>query len=355
MYGIQIWNGAEQRKDLRAEVHLNLTKMPQSRLQSWFGRQRQYYLDIGLLISDLDSSDKIAIFLPYQVVDTDVLDLGIKLANPRTMNAVFNGTYGVTDKGKTIEIVDPRGEREDFQVYVLDVGQDVLIEEEFGGTVLTLSTGKNCDGPRYFRIRVCSDSLGRLLARGVEGDRLAGSVSTNTDVIDFRINEPRGLQDNLREHLGSKGQLQISKLHFVVLVPVGEHVVSFGASPVCRRLESTLWDEYFDFGKNRPEMSVYHWKLKGAIAEADAGDGECVGTFTSFSQLLEITSSSASVAQVAFYLALIALSGVIGNYLGAWPDSMVGKTALVFALVSLSVALYLIASKRMGRMQAPPG
>lgn len=353
MYGIQIWN-AEHDQHLHAEIHLNLAKMPRSRLQSWTGSQRQYYLDIGLLISEIGSNDKIAIFLPYQVADGDVLDLGGKLANPKTMNAVFNGTYGVTHKGKTIEIVDSKGEREPFEVYVLDVGQDVSIEQKFGGTVLTLSTGENCARPRYFRIRVRSDSLGRLLVRGVEGDRLAGSVSTNTDVIDFRINEPRGLEDNLREHLGSRGQLQISKLHFVVLVPVGEHVVSLNPPHVCRRLESTLWDDYFNFGKRRPEMSVFHWKRKGARAEANPVAAGSAETFTGFSQLLEVTSSSASVAQVAFYLALIVLSGVVGNYLGAWPDRTVGKATLVLGLLIVSGALYYVASVRKSRMPAPP-
>jgi hypothetical protein len=259
---IAIWcsNKNKQGAIHALEVHFNLWKLGKRKNSNCF-------LDIGLMIQEATKVSHVNIFIPQSVASSDIEDLGITLRkNSDLVSTLFNEDYRISlgAQEKIVEVLNVDGTLI-FYIYVLDLNTDVSVENAFGGSIIKIRIPQElADKKQYYRIRLKSlyvDSISHIYT---PPNSWLESAFSQTELVDFRINEKRNLNPSLSERIRSEGQVSFSKTHLFLMREASDDYVYSHKPPYdSRQLEADLWKSYIGDDHPFDKMIAYHWKETG--------------------------------------------------------------------------------------------
>jgi len=272
------------------ELHVNLWKV--KKLWKWrcrrvltaFRRKATLqFLDIGIKFQP-SGLKHIHLYLPFEVRKADIHDLGECLRSRESVQGLFNEDYEVSlppQHGKHAAIPARDGGNDDFDIYSIDtaVDTDVTLAPSFDGTILTFHI-ENYVRPGgsknlYFRFRVHGLNDKNFSETYRPRDSFFQTAFSSTEVIDFRINEARNLQDSLLQKIEKGSKVTFKKLHFFVMRDIEDDLVASSNAPKGSRiLEDALWKEFNLSEFRLTGMVAYHWKGQSSEKSPLKGFGE---------------------------------------------------------------------------------
>lgn len=256
---IAIWCSSANTKNAahNLEVHFNLWKLGKR-------RNADCFLDIGLMIQNATNVSNINIFIPRPVAISDIEDLGITLReNPDLVSTLFNEDYRVSSRAneKIVEVLDVN-RTPVFYIYVLDLNSNIVIENAYGGSIIKIHIPQELANKKhYYRIRLKNsyvDSISRIYT---PPNSVLESAFSQTELVDFRLNEKRNLSSSLLERMHLEGEVSFTKTHlFLMREASDDYVYSHKPPHGSRQLEADLWKGYIGADYSFDKMIAYHWK-----------------------------------------------------------------------------------------------
>ena len=222
------------------------------------------FLDIGLMIQNATNISNINIFIPKPVAISDIEDLGITFRESSDLvSTLFNEDYRVSSHAneKIVEVLNV-DRMPVFYIYILDLENDVLIENAYGGSTIRISIPKDLASEKhYYRIRLKNpyvDSISRIYT---PPNSVLESAFSQTELIDFRLNEKRNLNSSLLERMRLEGEVSFNKTHlFLMREASDDYVYSHKLPSGSRQLEVDLWKSYIGDDYSFDKIIAYHWK-----------------------------------------------------------------------------------------------
>lgn len=250
----------------KAEVHINLWNKEDH-------DRKNYCFDFGFLIEDIDSIENLYLYVPFKVKKNDISDLGGIISNNKLSNAIFNENFTTTDGEPKRLIVNGDKEKSKFIIYSLEVESQIDIKQcarsgntSVPGTILKIKVGEISVKPEeilkyYFRIRIKINSADiELINDEIKGVSIFSNQFTNTEVIDFRLNDVRSCSEELREQFDKGQKLEIVAVHYLILRSANDEIIHYGKEINSRMLERDLWSDYIDGTSHN--IIAYHIKSK---------------------------------------------------------------------------------------------
>lgn len=299
---IAIWCSSASAKNAshNLEVHFNLWKLGKNGNANCF-------LDLGVMIQNATDVSNINVFIPRPVASSDIADLGA-IFRKRTdlVSTLFNEDYRVSSHAneKIIEVSNVN-KIPIFHIYVLDLNSDVLIENAYGGSIIKIRIPKElADKKLYYRISLKNpyvDSISRIYT---PPNSVLESAFSETELVDFRLNEKRNLNSSLLERIRSEGEVSFNKTHlFLMREASDDYVYSHKPPNGSRQLEVDLWKEYIGSDSSLDKIIAYHWK-----------ETNIHNSFTAFVKFRYIRCSRLTIATfIVIIIFLGFLSGLAAN------------------------------------------
>ncbi len=267
------------------------------------------FLDIGLMIQDAAKVSHVNIFIPQPIASSDIEDLGITFRrNPDLVSILFNEDYRISSgaQEKIVEVLNV-DRIPIFYIYVLDLDSDVSIENAFGGSIIKIHIPQELANKKhYYRIRLKNPYVDSISHIYTPPNSVLESAFSQTELVDFGINEKRNLNGSLLERIHSEGEVSFSKTHlFLMREASDDYVYSHKPPDGSRQLEADLWKSYIGGDYPFDKMIAYHWK------ETDTHH-----SFSAFAKFRYIRCTPLTIAIfVAIIIILGFLSGLAANLL----------------------------------------
>ncbi|MHB8085740.1 MAG: hypothetical protein ACYDHZ_07930 [Dehalococcoidia bacterium] len=222
------------------------------------------FLDIGIMLTRAEKSKYINIFIPDQVDPSNIQDLGhIFKDNTGLISAIFNEDYEISTRAneKTIEVKN--GEMTPlFDIYMLDIANDISIEKQFGGSTIQIRIPEYLKNKKhYYRIRLkCAfvEQIGYVYTPPASS--VLEGAFFETELIDFRVNEKRNLPSSLLETVNQNGNIHFTKTHFFLMREASDDYIFSHKPPGGRQLEKDIWKTYVGEDYSFKQITAYHWK-----------------------------------------------------------------------------------------------
>lgn len=296
-------------------VHINLWDKNRA-------NEKNYYFDIGILVENLQGIDKIYLYTPFSIGKSQIDDLGKIISNNKLVNAIFNEVYTTTDgEPKRLIVKDKNKPEKDFVIYSLETSNQVeLIDcyrnDKSPGTIIAINVAdilleSNLPNRYYFRVRVKpKNNEVNLINDEVKGISIFSDQFTNTEIIDFRLNDIRSCSEELREQFDKGSKFDILAVHYLILRSADDVIIHHGREISSRMLENDLWSDYIE-GDNR-NIVAYHMKSKAVVKDKKT---EYVDSFSDLSRF-QYSKGSRYVIIVYIFVIIIlgAIGGVAGNF-----------------------------------------
>lgn len=295
---IAIWCSSKnsQSASRSLEVHFNLWKLGKRRNASCF-------LDIGLMIQDATKVSHVNIFIPQPVAKSNIEDLGITFRkNPDIVSTLFNEDYRISSGAheKIVEVLSI-DRIPIFYIYVLDLDSDISIENAFGGSIIKIRIPQElADKKHYYRIRLKNPYVDSISHIYTPPNSMLESAFSQTELVDFRINEKRNLNSSLLERIHLEGEVNFNKIHlFLMREASDDYVYSHKPPNGSRQLEADLWKGYTGGDYSLDKMIAYHWK------ETD--------THHSFSAFVKFRYIRCNPLTIATFIIIIIILGFLSS------------------------------------------
>ncbi|HEY8892602.1 MAG TPA: hypothetical protein VIM70_20395 [Clostridium sp.] len=295
--------------------------------------KKEYCFDFGLLVEDIEDIENIYLYMPFEAVKSQIKDLGIVISNNQLVNAIFNENFSTTDGNPKRLIVNGVEGKPEFVIYALQVESQVNLKncirrDDTPGTILEINI-KDIDiipndiSRYYFRIRikVASDNID-LINDEIKGISIFSDQFTNTEVIDFRLNDVRSCSEELREQFDKGEQFNILAVHYLILRDANDVIIHHGKEINSRMLENDLWKDYID-GTNK-NIIAYHMKSKAEKILKGKDDELMYKYVENFSDLTRFQYQKGSNWIVTKYIIGIIILGAIGGVAGNWLSKLFG-------------------------------
>jgi hypothetical protein len=288
------------KEELGIELHLNLWKLNKKNGRKIVGIKN--FLDIGIMIEKPDNVANIYIFLPFRITKSKIEDLGRYFKNNDLLDAIFNQRLNAipSDQPKTLSINDH--DKNKFFIYMIDIKNDVRMPaKNYGGSIINIKVSIGEDiKPIYYRIRINSDKLEGLYTRYKPESQWLESHYTNNELIDFRVNEKRNLDNSLLEEMHNSGEVFFNNVEYFVMREFKYDYVSSHQEMIrSRKLEADLWKPYVGNDCECGNIIAYHWKW------------DRVPGFNAFVKYKFVASDIKTKILFCLFLFLIALTGAI--------------------------------------------
>jgi hypothetical protein len=301
---IAIWCSSKNKQSAFhcLEVHFNLWKLGKRKSANCF-------LDIGLMIQDATKVSHVNIFIPQPVASSDIKDLGITFRrNPDLVSILFNEDYRISSgaQEKIVEVLNV-DRIPIFYIYVLDLGSDVSVENAFGGSIIKIHIPLElADKKHYYRIRLKNPYVDSISHIYTPPNSVLESAFSQTELVDFRINEKRNLNGSLLERIHSEGEVSFNKTHlFLMREASDDYVYSHKPPNASRQLEADLWKGYISGDYPFDKMIAYHWK------ETDTHH-----SFSAFAKFRYIRCTSKTITIfIVIIIVLGFVSGLVANFI----------------------------------------
>jgi hypothetical protein len=235
------------------ELHFNLWKLPN-------GNNYLRFLDIGIMIPHPAEVRQLCIYFPFEV-STDCFEdiVGKFITDSNLVSAIFNENYTVASEPSSKSRLIKKGDQEICDIY--ETGpQNVQRQSLFGGTVFKLNFQQR-GRPVYLRFRVSGGYPASLSITQKAANAFVQSAFSQTEMIDFRVNEARDLNQDLREEMLRQASFTLAKVHFFFVCSYGEDIVGAHEQYAkCRNLENYRWKSYVGNDKlNHHIYLAYQW------------------------------------------------------------------------------------------------
>ena len=270
MSGFAIWFEGENivnKCTYDYDVHINL-----------WTNYKSPILDIGIKAIYEPQVKNIKIFIPFEYSNKyKIEDLGSTILKTKNiLDAVFNESYSMISENipKQTRINNEEGAFE-FIVYELDINNDIVINKEYGGTVLTIKLEDKksliTDTKYYFRLRYEDNSLKKLI-ESRKNYNIFNALLTENNFIDFRLNDVRSLDNqSLVEHIQDYkiNDYCLSKVNFFVMA-LGQLEIISRTKKSERKLENNTWNKYINLD-NKNVIIAHQWQVKKEFKESKNG------------------------------------------------------------------------------------
>jgi hypothetical protein len=249
------------------ELHFNFWKIPNG------SKVHHKFLDIGIKLEKTQNIELLNIFLPTKINNSDFEDIVTKFIDkPDLVSAIFNENYKVLSDGtsKSYAIKDAK-DAPVFTIYKTST-LDIEFKEFAKGTIISIKILKQQE-KSYYRFRLKGDFVQSLSTIYKPTNAILESAFSEIEMIDFRVNEIRDLNQDLLERIRKEVLPKIIKQHFFFICSNEEEVIgNHQPFSSCRNLENYRWDNYVDFPKVKinkylnwikPKGNIYlayHWK-----------------------------------------------------------------------------------------------
>lgn len=267
---VDYWSIGDTRKITQVELHFNYWSLDSSTID---------YLDIGVKISCKGVGDFINFYLPFDKESiTYKSGLGEKICgDEELLSAIFNNSVSkieiLTHDVYAITFAK-NDERLLFHTQILkeedDSSDGVKIvssnHDDEKGIILRFPASLVCKSSEescYFRFRVVlKENDKKSISNSYEPkDWWLTFFFDKTEMVDFRVNEPRNLPKKIRSKLNSS--IKISAIHFFLIREAfSEFKMSHADFYRCRILEKNLWDKYLsEPNDNIKNKNPWYWKI----------------------------------------------------------------------------------------------
>lgn len=297
-------------------LHVNFWSLEDIKTQDAIKRP---YLDIGIKIENYRTLDQMFFYCPFAVKKENIYDLSDKLASKNNAGIIFNKDCEIQTKDSYTIIELLEGQKQETllifplnqvidQIFAIERckngnSQIVFQFENFIKYVDTIKQLKDIN-TLYIRFRIKSIELkDKIYFDSKLANWSFESAFSGTRIIDFKVNEKRNIDDEIKASIIVKGQewAELKTTHFLVMEPSSYDLTSFFEEKMtCRELEEHLWDDYLGTKINfrKGHILAYHWK------------GE-----KTFSCLVKVKYSRANFATIAIYCAVVILLSLASSVL----------------------------------------
>lgn len=239
----------QEKLDLGNQLHVNIWEVDNS-----------YFLDIGVMIRGWTKFKFIQVDLPWEINRADISDLGTRLKGEKSVAAIFNevvhydgragGNYavvkfernGVCCSQFTLLRLNSQFVKVD-KIYLSggEVSSRIMIEIPRPQKALE-------EGGEYAYVRFRVRNVPRGVYTQVFKQHDSGLISSTTEtrIIDFRINERRGVPDELLSSNKPVEFPRFNKIHCFITVDRQQDCVSHSKSYKGFRslFDENIWNEY---------------------------------------------------------------------------------------------------------------
>ncbi len=247
-------------KIIDVEVHLNLWKLKHGRKG---GESLDHFLDIGVMIEDIEKVSNVNIFIPSRINKGEIIDLGSYFKEHTDLvPLIFNRDYVVktTQVGKSVEVLNRDNELQ-FNIIKLDTDTDLEIIERAYGSIIRIAADDTINkGKTYYRIRIKSDFIESLSSIDKPANAILESAFACTEIVDFRLNEKRNLHSSLLNEIHKDGEVNFKPIHLFVMREANfDYIFSSGKLYRSRILEKDLWTQYVGSNYSFKKIIAYQW------------------------------------------------------------------------------------------------
>ncbi|OMD62439.1 hypothetical protein [Paenibacillus odorifer] len=307
-----------------ATVHVNLWEKGENK--------KKYYFDFGLLIEDILDIESIYLYAPFPLKKEQVKDLGSIISNNRLASAIFNENFTTTDGEPKKLLVNGIEGKPEFFIYSLEINNQVEVSEFkrskiTPGTIIELKV--NTINPTkisryYFRIRLeVNKEVVHLINDEIKGVSFFSNQFTNTEVIDFRLNDIRSCSEELREKFNEGSKFQILAVHYLILRNANDMIIHHGKEINSRMLESDLWKSYIE-GTNQ-NIIAYHIKSKAKkVFDTEMNKLKVSEYVEDFTDLTRFQYQKGTKKILLMYTLGVIVLGAVGGVLGNLLSSIIG-------------------------------
>lgn len=303
-----------------AEVHFNYWRIA-SKPRGFRGMDtRRDFAEIGTLVSDPTKIERIQIFLPFKMGDSDLQDCGPYFAKVQIAQGIFNEVLTCNSAGPPgptrVELLKEGTlycRVHLFRTLNGKIDDNQLVRSnEAEGTLLTITRDAINDTchqlqpgcPAYFRLRAflpLGDSQPFVEVTSPQ-DRYFQSGFEEIECVDFRLNEARTLPQRIESLMRTPPNEQavsLTRVAFLTAIPVSAELTGTSIPTYKNRvLERGIWDEYV--GTMPTGMMVYHWRNQTPVVKE-------------FSAFVKLRIRRSSISILAVYLLIAFLFGIFGN------------------------------------------
>lgn len=294
-----------------AEAHFNLWRLRNSK-----SHKTEPFIDIGLMINEPQNIASLLVYVPFAVSEK-IQDLGRKLGNTSTLQAVFNEPWRslVDPELNTIDVVDFE-KKKLFQIYRIRE-DDCIIEPAYDGSILRLDIPDDIRTKTYLRFRIHANNFSPVMKEDKPTNSWLESAFYVTETIDLHVNEKRNLPEELLKTVHAEGEIGFTKTHlFLMRYDNFDHVFSYPAPIDSRTLEPMLWMDYLGPEYISDRVIAYHWKQK---SETTASDGSVwQRLFKSFNVFTKFRYQKASVITVIIFIVILLAISIVGSLIATW-------------------------------------
>lgn len=287
------------------------------------------FLDVGLLLTNVEKIDRIYLYLPTHIDSGDVFDLSGALKDVETLNAVFNEVSTlVRDKDRYFIVEAKPGKIR--AIYKINVSHDISIDPvnvpgKPNGTIIALNNclcadivkSANPIKEHYVRFRIFLEGPAQNLFTTEDRAASVGLALTQDilETTEFRLNERRSFPPDVLQRTAD-GQFFLESVHYFLIRSRDYQLSSQHQNfRKVRRLEDEIWSSYLSVGKptlrthNRSAegMTIYQWR---ELAGKKDGEDQTIDDFIAYA------SFRTSKPRILTYLiAILAIGGVGGAIL----------------------------------------
>lgn len=311
------------KEDKEITIHINLWDKRQL-------SQNKYCFDFGLLLEDIRGIQNIFLYVPFSIDKTKIKDLGAIISNNKLVNAIFNENFTTTDGQPKRLVVNGNGNKDSFVIYDLDIENQIELNSckrntLTPGTIIKIEVSDIIPTDifrYYFRIRIevdCEEVY--LINDEIKGTSIFSNEFTNTEVIDFRLNDIRSCSENLREQFDKGDRFHILAVHYLILRNANDIIIHYGEQISSRMLENDLWKEYIEGANNN--IIAYHIKKK-AKKVIDKDGKEVIKYVDDFSDLTRFQYQKGNWTVLIKYIIGVIAFGAIGGVFGNIVSNLLG-------------------------------
>ena len=273
MRSFAVWYKEKQNTDAeakQADIHVNILDTGHDK---WF-------IDFGIKIKDIRDIDCIYLYTPFVIENEDAISDLTEYMDTRLLKALFNENLEVLEgppKRRYVKIRKTPKTEEDLIVYQLTKSNEVSLREigdnNAKGSIIAINT-ENIKAPSmgfeslsqvntyYFRFRISiPNSKIKVISHEVDKPSLLDCNITKTEIIDFRLNNIRSLNDVIQNEINKGKRFLVNSVHLLILKN-SKIMLMYPASDVTTRmLEEDVWHNYFSGDRYRTgDLVAYHFK-----------------------------------------------------------------------------------------------
>lgn len=311
MKSIGVWYKVCEEECPQLEFHINLWNLKKGK------KNPIPFIDLGVGIPQFRKIKSLDILLPFEITETEIVDLYEMVKEPDTARLIFNEIEcEIASKDRYVIIQSDNFENAKWLINIKKEnalesfvtcskkGESTCLSLDF--TELKKDSKFSQYDDLYLRFRLNSESIKRTLFCPIHKKNwFLESGFVETQIVDIKVNQERNLPHNIcKDYRVNKYSFaSFKKIHLLVMSDSRDDVESLSGMYECRKLEEQGWDDYLGNNYDVANILAYHWKEKSK-------DGK--GVFN-FSKLIRISTASTNKKVIVTYMIVVVLLGALGG------------------------------------------